>query len=147
MAKTAESHRLRIGRHSQANQVYLVTMVTIHRQPVFAEFQAARCLVRTLHEEQRLGRASTWAYVLMPDHLHWLMQLGDKVDLTRCVQSVKSMVTRQLGQPVWQAGFHDRAMRQEENLQALARYIVSNPVRAGLVKRVGDYPHWDAMWL
>jgi REP element-mobilizing transposase RayT len=113
---------------------------------VFAEFQAARCLVRTLHEEQRLGRASTWAYVLMPDHLHWLM-LGDKVDLTRCVQSVKSMVTRQLGQPVWQAGFHDRAMRQEENLQALARYIVSNPVRAGLVKRVGDYPHWDAMWL
>jgi putative transposase len=65
MAKNAESHRLRIGRHSQANQVYLVTMVTIHRQPVFAEFQPARCLVRTLQMEHRLGRASTWAYGLM----------------------------------------------------------------------------------
>ncbi len=147
MAQKAGSHRLRIGRHSQAGQVYLLTMVTLNRQAVFAEFQAARCLIRTLHAEDRLGRARTWAYVLMPDHLHWLMQLGEHVNLSTCVQGVKSLVSRQLGQTVWQPGFHDRAMRQEEDLQALARYIVTNPLRAGLVKRVGDYPHWDAMWL
>jgi hypothetical protein len=29
----------------------------------------------------------------------------------------------------------------------LARYVVANPVRAGLVQRVGQYPHWDAIWL
>jgi len=29
----------------------------------------------------------------------------------------------------------------------MARYIVMNPKRAGLVERVGDYPHWDAIWL
>jgi hypothetical protein len=57
------------------------------------------------------------------------------------------MVSRQLGQAVWQSGFHDRALRQEEELQTIARYIVANPLRAGLVKRVGDYAHWDAMWL
>ncbi len=147
MAQKAESQRLRTGRYSLAGQVYLLTMVTLNRQPIFAEFEAARCLVRTLQEEQRLGRASTWAYVLMPDHLHWLMQLGEQVDLARCVQGVKSLVSRQLGQAVWQAGFHDRAMRKEEDLQALGRYIVANPLRAGLVSRVGDYPHWDAMWL
>ena len=147
MAQKAESNRLRTGRHSQAGQAYLLTMVTFNRQPFFAEFQAARCLIRTFQAEERLGRASTWAYVLMPDHLHWLMQLGQEVDLARCVQGVKSLVTRQLGKPVWQAGFHDRAMRKEEDLQALARYIAANPLRAGLVKRVGDYPHWDAMWL
>ena len=147
MAQKAESNRLRTGRHSQAGQVYLLTMVTHNRQAVFAEFQAARCLIRTLQAEQRLGRASTWAYVLMPDHLHWLMQLGKEVDLARCVQGLKSLVSRQLDQTVWQAGFHDRAMRKEEDLQVLARYIVANPLRAGLVNRVGDYPHWDAMWL
>ena len=147
MAQKAASHRLRTGRHSQAGQVYVLTLVTLNRQAVFAEFDAARCLIRSLQAEDRLGRARTWAYVLMPDHLHWLMQLGEHVDLARCVQGVKSMVLRQLGRPVWQAGFHDRAMRQEEDLQALARYIVANPLRAGLVKRVGDYPHWDAMWL
>lgn len=147
MPPKAASHRLRSGRHSQAGRVYLLTMVTLNRQPLFADFGAARCVVRTLHDEQRLGRASTWAYVLMPDHLHWLMQLGEPVDLARCVQGFKSMVSRQLGQAVWQAGFHDRAMRQEEDLQALARYIVANPLRAGLVQRIGEYPHWDAMWL
>jgi REP element-mobilizing transposase RayT len=147
MTPKAGSHRLRTGRYSQAGQVYLLTMVTLNRKQVFAEFQSARCLVRTLHEESRLGRANTWAYVVMPDHLHWLMQLGEQVDLGRCVQGVKSLVSRQLGQPIWQAGFHDRAMHKEENLQAFARYIVANPVRAGLVNRVGDYPHWDAMWL
>jgi hypothetical protein len=29
----------------------------------------------------------------------------------------------------------------------LARYIVANPLRAGLVEHLGDYPHWDAVWL
>jgi len=29
----------------------------------------------------------------------------------------------------------------------MARYIIGNPVRSGLVQRVGDYPFWDAVWL
>jgi len=49
--------------------------------------------------------------------------------------------------PLWQHGFHDRALRQEEDLRAVARYAIANPVRAGLVKRVADYPLWDAVWL
>jgi hypothetical protein len=32
-------------------------------------------------------------------------------------------------------------------LQSVARYIVANPVRAGLVRRVQDYPLWDALWV
>ena len=49
--------------------------------------------------------------------------------------------------PVWQRGFHDHGIRTGEDLAATARYIVANPLRAGLVERVGDYPHWDAIWL
>jgi len=48
---------------------------------------------------------------------------------------------------LWQPGFHDRALRREQDLQPLARYIVANPLRAGLVKRLGDYPLWDAIWV
>jgi REP element-mobilizing transposase RayT len=48
---------------------------------------------------------------------------------------------------VWQAGFHDHALRKEEDMQAVARYVVANPLRAGLVTRLGDYPLWDAAWL
>jgi hypothetical protein len=38
-------------------------------------------------------------------------------------------------------------VRSDEDVQAIARYIVANPIRAGLVKRVGDYPFWNAIWL
>jgi REP element-mobilizing transposase RayT len=47
----------------------------------------------------------------------------------------------------WQRGFYDYAIRQDEDLKKLARYIVANPLRAGLVESIGDYPHWDAKWL
>jgi putative transposase len=38
-------------------------------------------------------------------------------------------------------------LRNEESVIDAARYIIANPLRAGLVKRVGDYPLWDAVWL
>jgi hypothetical protein len=38
-------------------------------------------------------------------------------------------------------------LRREEDVLSVARYIVVNPLRAGLVARVGDYPLWDAVWL
>ena len=48
---------------------------------------------------------------------------------------------------MWQAAFHDHALRKEENLHEIARYIVANPLRAGLVSSLAEYPHWDAVWL
>jgi putative transposase len=147
MADQPHSHSLRMGRHTQAGQIYLLTTVTAYRQPVFTDFQAARCLIRCLQQAALLRQADTLAFVVMPDHLHWLMQLGEGIDLSRCMGSVKSITARQLGIPFWQKGFHDHAVRKEEDLPAVARYVVSNPVRAGLVKRVGEYPHWDAIWL
>jgi hypothetical protein len=38
-------------------------------------------------------------------------------------------------------------LRKDEDLQTVARYIVANPLRAGLVEKIGDYPLWDAIWL
>lgn len=50
-------------------------------------------------------------------------------------------------QALWQDGFHDHALRAEEDVVEVARYVVSNPLRAGLVRCLGDYPLWDAVWL
>jgi len=138
---------LRRGRYSEPGRIYLVTSVTRGRRPVFSDLAAARVLVRALRREEELQRASTLAYVVMPDHLHWLLALGEKRSLSVVVRAVKAVTAHELGCPIWQAGFHDHALRQEEDLAALARYVVNNPVRAGLVRRVADYSHWDAVWL
>lgn len=89
----------------------------------------------------------------MPDHWHGLLQLGAKENLSRSVGRAKASATRtrkSLGtntQPLWAPGFHDHALRSEERLRDIARYIIANPLRAGLVKRIGDYPFWDVAWL
>ena len=48
---------------------------------------------------------------------------------------------------IWHRGFHDRAIRRDEDLVVIAKYLVANPLRAGLVTEIGDYPHWDSVWV
>jgi len=142
---------LRRGRISEPNRIYLITTVTRHRIPWFDDLLAARALIRALHAESR--NANTLAFVVMPDHLHWLMSLSGTASLDAVVQNVKSVSSHRVNRllqrrgPLWQPGFHDHALRHEEDLLATARYVVGNPIRAGLVQSIGEYPHWDAVWL
>ena len=139
------------GRASVGGQIYLVTTVTRRRAPLFADLCAGRIVVRALHCEAT--SATTLAYVVMPDHLHWLMQLHPEQNLSTVVRSVKGKSAFEIGRvrgtrgPIWEVGFHDHAVRREEDLQTLARYVVSNPIRAGLVRSVCDYSLWDAVWM
>lgn len=93
------------------------------------------------------------AWVLMPDHVHWLLQLGERDELSVVVNRLKSAsarhANRALGRTgaIWAKAFHDHALRGEDDLQDVARYVVANPLRAGLVTRIGDYPFWNAVWL
>lgn len=106
---------LRRGRRSEPGRVYLVTTVTHQRLPHFRDFYLGRLLVHVLRGES--PRAQTLAYVVMPDHLHWLLQLGDGHSLSRVVADVKSVSSRRIGAAcswrgsLWQAGFHDHALR------------------------------------
>ena len=140
-------HGLRRGRFSEIGRVYLLSTVTRDREPVFCSLPAARAVIRALATEDAEGFTRTLAYVLMPDHLHWLVELSEPIALARLMQAIKSVSAHRIGAPVWQPGFHDRALRAEEDLAAVARYVVANPLRAGLVDDLVAYPHWDTVWL
>ncbi|WJW75190.1 transposase [Thiohalobacter sp. IOR34] len=145
---------LRRGRVSEAGRIYLLTSVTKDRAPLFRAMSLARAVIHGLQYQQKLGRAESLAFVVMPDHLHWLARLGEGATLDTLMGSLKSYTARRVnvlrqspGQPVWQPGYHDHALRQEEDLRSVARYLIANPLRAGLVRHIGDYPFWDAVWL
>ena len=138
---------LRIGRYSESGRIYLVTTATLGRRRVFDDFACARCLVGEMRRLAERGGVVSLAWVVMPDHLHWLLQLGEGADLSESIRALKGRSAHRLGGPLWQRAFHDRALRREDDLLAAARYVVANPLRAGLVTRLGDYPHWDAVWL
>ncbi len=138
---------LRKGRWSLSGQVYLLTVVTVDRAPRFAEWTVARQAVRAFHSPPVAAQVTTLAFVVMPDHVHWLAQLNHGGTVSDAVRLYKATVSVALGGRAWQRGFHDRALRRQDDVREVARYIVANPLRAGLVRDIGDYPHWDAVWL
>ncbi len=145
------SQDLRKGRVSEPNRIYFITAVTQARTPWFQDLHLGRLLVDVLRTET--PRAQTLAYVVMPDHLHWLMQLREGHTLARVAEDVKSISAHRINHALgragsfWQAGFHDHALRHEEDVAGVTRYVVANPLRAGLVKSLGEYPLWDAVWV
>jgi len=147
-----KSHRLRQGRYSGSNQIYLITTVTHLRKPLFNDFTIGRIVVSTMKHLHNSGRVSSLAFIIMPDHIHWLIQLKNE-GLDKIMHAFKGVSAKQINQSLgiqgkcWQASYHDHAVRKEEDLPNIARYIVANPLRAGLVKKVGDYPLWDAVWV
>lgn len=152
--KKAPGHAaLRRGRVSLSNTVYLITATSENREPLFTHFPAACAAVRCFEDAALLRNSRMLAWVLMPDHVHWLLQLGDADRLDDLVGRLKSASSRHANRSLnragslWAKAFHDHALREEQDLQAVARYIVANPLRAGLVKRLGDYPFWNAIWL
>jgi putative transposase len=131
----------------------MVTTVTEKRAPVFADLMTGRAVVRQMMRLESDGLVESLAFVLMPDHLHWLLVLGENEDLSRLVGLFKGRSAREVNKalnrkgPLWQRAFYDHALRKDEDVRKLARYIVANPVRAGIVKRAADYPLWDAVWV
>lgn len=151
-AQHPHGHRLRLGRYSETGRVYIVTTVVHGRHPIFADWYAACACARSLHAAPADTSVTSLAWVVMPDHVHWLFSLNEG-SLERVMQRFKSRAARAVNASmgaegvVWQRGYHDHAVRREEDLRALARYVIGNPVRAGLARSVGAYPFWDAAWL
>ena len=138
---------LRVGRFSKENHIYHITTTTLNRTPIFKSLVNARLMINILKKSDSLSQTQTLALVVMPDHLHWLFQLNNKLSLPKLLQSIKSVSSHTIGKPIWQPGYYDHAIRKDEDIVNIARYIIANPIRAGLVKRVGDYPHWDTIYL
>jgi REP element-mobilizing transposase RayT len=86
------------------------------------------------------------AYCVMPDHVHLVLEgLTATSDLRRyeklTKQRVENVARREFQvHALWQKGFYDRILRSRHAVEAAVRYVLENPVRAGLAKQVGEYP-------
>ncbi len=144
---------LRRGRHSADGGLYLLTTVTVERRPIFADWRCASAACACIGDPEIWGASRLLCWVLMPDHWHGLLELRGDEGLAQVMQRIKGCSARAVnrargrGGTVWMAGFHDRALRREDDVRDVARYVVANPLRAGLVENIACYPYWDAVWL
>src|SRR5262245_47946577 len=74
------------------------------------------------------------AWVVMPNHVHVLIDVIPGYQVSRIVHSWKSYTAKKIGRGrVWQPDYWDRAIRSEYHFNSAVEYIISNPVVAGLV--------------
>jgi len=124
---------------------YFTTFCTRERCPVFTDIALGQSVVAQFRRTCQQRKFAILAYCLMPDHAHLLLEgVDDASNLAALIKSAKQSsgqrFAARMKRPLWDEGFHDHILRPEEDPKRFARYIIENPVRAGLVKSALDYP-------
>lgn len=141
------------GRRPQASQAYHLSFTIRGGEPLFQDFTAACTMATCLHDCTLAAGGRMLAWVVMPESVHCLFHLGGQRSLRAAATAFKSSsarrVNRALGRtgPLWDRAWDAHALDAGDDLRSVARCIVANPLRAGLVRRIADYPFWNAIWL
>ena len=125
---------------------YSLTLCAFSRLQRFRSARVADMVARTFLTTAMEFDFDVLAYCIMPDHAHLLAQgLTPSAALRPFVTAIKQRsgyaFSRQTGDRLWQKGYFERTLRDDEDLLCVARYIEANPVRAGLVDSIGLWPH------
>jgi REP element-mobilizing transposase RayT len=124
---------------------YFLTFCTFDRTTVFTDPNVVAMVLEHFRRTSRSRGFAILAYCFMPDRVHLL------VEATACDASLKplaktlkqgtgQMWARRTGRRLWQEGYYDRVLRDGDDPRTIARYILANPVRAGLVSDPAEYP-------
>jgi REP element-mobilizing transposase RayT len=122
-----------------------LTLCTFNRRCGFTEPALVRDVLLQFHQSADAHNFEVLAYCCMPDHLH-LVAGGTKPtsDLHAFVAAGKQH-SAHAARPwirgrLWQPGYYERILRDRDDVQNVIRYVLENPVRAGIVKIPDEYP-------
>lgn len=82
------------------------------------------------------------AGVVMPDHVHVLFTLGERLPLDRVIAKFKSRARSADAVWRWQANVFEHRLRADENAEDYAFYVFMNPYQAGLADVKMPWPGW-----
>ena len=139
------SKKLRIGRVSLHDQLYMVTTTVHRRERLFLPLERGALMARLIGDPSSWNDCDLQAWVIMPDHVHVLLKLASG-DLSNAVGSFKGRSSLLFNRTVnrrgalWQPGFHDYAVRKDQLVTGIIKYMAANPLRAGLVGALADWP-------
>ena len=132
------------------NAVVFITCNTKNRLPYLQAEDDVELFFNTLHRVQEIHSFRLLAYVILPNHFHWLLQLeNDESNFSTIMHSTKRNFTLNYKEAhsidqsfkLWQARFWDHVIRNENDLQNHFDYIHWNPVKHGYVASPDEWPH------
>lgn len=121
-----------------------------NRQTVFAVDSDYRFYLDNLSELKTEFGCKVYAYCLMPNHVHIVIDPGDKTDnLSRLMKHVAARQTRYVNKKakrsgtLWEGRYRSSPIMEDEYLIACCRYVELNPVRAGIAEDPTRY-RWSS---
>jgi len=138
------------------NGIVFITTVTKNREPFLKHDEDIATFMDTLRQVQQIHPFNLLAYVILPDHYHCILNPGNSIgDFSIILRSIKWNYTRNYKKAhhlstslsLWQRGFWDHVIRNEQDLMHHLDYIHWNPVKHGLAKsperwKHSSFPFW-----
>jgi putative transposase len=105
-------------------------------------------LLEVIDSMRARGAFWLYAYVIMPDHVHFLLQphnleLESVMRATKSISAMRIMRSRGKRGPLWQPRYFDNITRHVREFWEKLEYIHNNPVAAGLAERAEDW-RWSS---
>jgi putative transposase len=132
-------------RHASIAGTYFVTSKTWESRAVFKVQGPCDSFIETILHYRDQGKYKLHGFVLMPDHFHLLLTLGQEVTVERAVQFVKGGSARRIGIalnykfPIWQRGFSDHRIGDAQDYRVHLNYLEQNPVKGRLVESASEH--------
>jgi putative transposase len=131
---------------SSARVFFATTKTSMARRLLQSE-RNAMLLIDVLRSIVAAGNFQLHDFVIMPDHLHLLMTLPREIAIEKAMQLIKGGFSYRLKKEfghqgeIWQRGFSEVRISDEQSFLQHREYIVQNPVKAGLVVTAEQYPY------
>jgi REP element-mobilizing transposase RayT len=144
-----KSHRLP-DEYYRGYRTTAITATLENRTPAFVDAAIVNAMADRLIEASTCYRCTVDLYLFMPDHGHFLISTIDaEGDVLAAMKRFKQRSGYWLAHNTpgvrWQKDFYDHILRRDDECEKHVRYILANPVRAGMVIDWKDYPYRGSM--
>jgi len=135
-----------LKRFQKAEALHFITFSCFHRLP-FLEIPNCKETIEVALEQTRARHhARVYAYVLMPEHIHLLVNEPPMILLDQFLKALKQITSRKMRggrSQFWQHRYFDANIHGEKARSEVIRYIHRNPVKRGLVASPEHY-RWSS---
>jgi putative transposase len=135
-----------LKRYHHTGHSHFVTFSCYHRLPYLSTASARRLVEGAIEDTRVRYSMPVFGYVVMPEHVHLLVQEPGRATIASAIQAIKQSVSRRIiggREHFWQKRYYDFNVHTSDKLTEKLRYMHRNPVKRGLVEKPEDW-RWSS---
>jgi putative transposase len=133
-----------LHRYQNTGDFHFITFSCYGRRPYLGTPESRSLFESALEKIRNKYRFVVLGYVVMPEHVHLLVNEPPRSTLNQVIKSIKlSVVLRRPERPFWQTRYYDFNVWTHKKQVEKLRYMHRNPVVRGLVEKPEDW-EWSS---